>query len=183
VGYLHFAFYNGVMSTNQCQRLREAFLLVRQRPTKVLVLMGGTDFWSNGINLNIIEATVDPAYESWRNIHAINDLVRDIIMTDSRLVISALQGNAAARGVMLALAAGPPGIVTAERVEPGAVVFDVGINTLPDGGMVDDVDFPSVCEVAGAITPVPAVVGPLTNVMLLKQCVQAGEKRDVKSAT
>jgi putative two-component system protein, hydrogenase maturation factor HypX/HoxX len=105
VGYLHFEFYNGAMSTDQCQRLREAYFHVRQRPTKVLVLMGGTDFWSNGIHLNMIEAAADPAQESWRNIQAMNDLVRDIITTDSHLVIAALQGNAAAGGVMLALAA------------------------------------------------------------------------------
>ena len=105
VGYLHFEFYNGAMSTDQCQRLREALLRIRRRPTKVIVLMGGTDFWSNGIHLNVIEAAEDPAHESWRNIGAINDLVRDIITTDSHLVIAALQGNAAAGGVMLALAA------------------------------------------------------------------------------
>ncbi|HXZ04140.1 MAG TPA: enoyl-CoA hydratase-related protein, partial [Ktedonobacteraceae bacterium] len=105
VGYLHFDFYNGAMSTEQCQRLREAFLRIRLRPTKVIVLMGGTDFWSNGIHLNVIEAATDPAYESWRNIQALDDLVRDIITTDSHLVIAALQGNAAAGGVMLALAA------------------------------------------------------------------------------
>ncbi len=105
VGFLHFEFYNGAMSTEQCQRLRAAFRLIRRRPTKVLVLMGGTDFWSNGIHLNMIEAAEDPAHESWRNIQAMDDLVRDIITTDSHLVISALQGNAAAGGVMLALAA------------------------------------------------------------------------------
>ena len=105
VGCLHFDFYNGAMSTEQCRRLREAFLLIRRRPTKVLVLMGGTDFWSNGIHLNMIEAADDPAQESWRNIHAMNDLVRELITTGSHLVISALQGNAAAGGVMLALAA------------------------------------------------------------------------------
>lgn len=105
IGYLHFAFYNGAMSTDHCQRLREAFLLIRRRPTKVIVLMGGTDFWSNGIHLNMIEAADDPAYESWRNIQAMNDLVRELITTESHLVISALQGNAAAGGVMLALAA------------------------------------------------------------------------------
>jgi putative two-component system protein, hydrogenase maturation factor HypX/HoxX len=105
VGYLHFEFYNGAMSTEHCQRLRAAFLHICRRPTKVIVLMGGTDFWSNGIHLNMIEAAADPAHESWRNIHALNDLVRDIITTDSHLVISALQGNAAAGGVMLALAA------------------------------------------------------------------------------
>ncbi len=105
VGYLHFDFYNGAMSTDQCQRLRAAFLLIRQRPTKVIVLMGSPDFWSNGIHLNVIEAAADPAHESWRNIQAINDLVRELITTDSHLVIAAMQGNAAAGGVMLALAA------------------------------------------------------------------------------
>src|SRR2546425_979812 len=105
VGYLHFDFYNGAMSTDQCQRLREAFLLIRRRPTRVIVLMGGADFWSNGIHLNMIEAADDPAHESWRNIQAMNDLVREIITTESHLVISALQGNAGAGGVILALAA------------------------------------------------------------------------------
>src|SRR5256886_1372610 len=105
VGYLHFDFYNGAMSTDHCQRLREAFLLIRRRPTKVIVLMGGPDFWSNGIHLNVIEAANDPAQESWRNIQAMNDLVSELITTEFHLLISALQGNAAAGGVMLALAA------------------------------------------------------------------------------
>ncbi len=105
VGYLHFDFYNGAMSTDQCHRLREAFLLMRQRPTKVIVLMGSPDFWSNGIHLNVIEAANDPAQESWRNILAMDDLVRGLITTESHLVIAAMQGNAAAGGVMLALAA------------------------------------------------------------------------------
>src|SRR5256714_1110980 len=459
VGYLHFDFYNGAMSTDHCQRLREAFLLIRQRPTKVIVLMGGPDFWSNGIHLNVIEAANDPAQESWRNIQAMNDLVRELITTESHLVISALQayreeelqwmwmnffgadrsyhlarkrfvykglipsrergdercgtggrvefpagqaarwhdgeqparddycrrasmtaeilngramsaemkaelrsevrrcvenqgqapglvivrvGGEAASGVystailrgaeavgvtarlahlpvhtsadelrallvqlntdqavhgilvqmplpahlsqkmvattiasskdidgigphsagnlflglpsflpstaaavmellgrthtplegrrvvvisrsnvvgkplgmmllqknatvtichscttnlaavtrqadVLVAAAGCARMVTAEMVKPGAIVIDVGINALPGGGMVGDVDFASVREVAGAITPVPGGVGPLTNVMLLKQCVQAawqlaGEKKDFKTA-
>lgn len=105
VGYLHFDFASGAMSTEQCLRLRAAYSYARQRPTKVIVLMGGTDFFSNGIHLHMIEAAKDPADESWRNILAIDDLVRDILLTDSQLVISALQGNAAAGGVMLALAA------------------------------------------------------------------------------
>src|SRR6266700_5730619 len=103
VGYLHFELYNGAMNTDHCQRLREAFLLICRRPTKVIVLMGGTDFWSNGIHLNMIEAAADPAHESWRNIQAMDDLVRELITTDSHLVISALQGNAGAGGVILAL--------------------------------------------------------------------------------
>jgi len=105
VGYLHFDFYNGAMSTEQCQRLRSAFLDACTRQTKVIVLMGGHNFWSNGIHLNVIEAAENPADESWRNINAMNDLVYAILTTTTHLVIAALQGNAAAGGVMLALAA------------------------------------------------------------------------------
>jgi putative two-component system hydrogenase maturation factor HypX/HoxX len=105
VGYLHFAFYNGAMSTGQCERLREAYLAAAQRDIRVIVLMGGADFWSNGINLNCIEAAASPADESWRNINAIDDLARAIIATDRQLTIAALQGNAGAGGVFLALAA------------------------------------------------------------------------------
>ena len=67
--------------------------------------MGGRDYFSNGIHLNVIEAAENPAEESWRNLNAITDLVREIIETDSHLVISALRGDAAAGGVALALAA------------------------------------------------------------------------------
>ncbi|MGN7916254.1 hydrogenase maturation protein [Lysobacter antibioticus] len=105
IGYLHFDFYNGAMSTAQCDRLRTAFLQARQRPTRAIVLMGGADLWSNGIHLNTIQASNDPALESWRNILAMNALVREIVLTDSHLVISAMQGNAGAGGVILALAA------------------------------------------------------------------------------
>ena len=106
VGYLHFDFYNGAMSTDQCVRLREVYAHARaQRHTKLIVLLGGDDYFSNGIHLNVIEATEDPAAESWRNLNAIDDLVRDIIETDSHLVISALGGDAGAGGVPLALAA------------------------------------------------------------------------------
>ncbi|MGO0999721.1 hydrogenase maturation protein [Lysobacter sp. CA196] len=105
VGYLHFDFYNGAMSTTQCDQLRTTFLQARQRPTRAIVLMGGADLWSNGIHLNTIQASNDPALESWRNILAMNALVREIVLTDSHLVISAMQGNAGAGGVILALAA------------------------------------------------------------------------------
>jgi methylenetetrahydrofolate dehydrogenase (NADP+) / methenyltetrahydrofolate cyclohydrolase len=74
---------------------------------------------------------------------------------------------------VLVSAAGQANLITAAMVRPGAVVIDVGINALPGGGIVGDVDFASVREVAGALTPTPGGVGPLTNVMLLKQCVRA----------
>lgn len=105
VGYLHFEFYNGAMSTEQCERLLQAYRSACARPTRVIVLMGGNDFWSNGINLNTIEAAESPADESWRNINAMNDLARAIITTDSHLTVSALRGDAGAGGVFLALAA------------------------------------------------------------------------------
>jgi putative two-component system protein, hydrogenase maturation factor HypX/HoxX len=106
VGYLHFDFYNGAMSTEQCRRLREAYRYARsRRQTKVIVLMGGADFWSNGIHLGVIEAAENPGEESWYNLHAIDDVVREIVETDSHLVIAALSGDAAAGGVPFALAA------------------------------------------------------------------------------
>ncbi len=105
VGYVHFEFYNGAMSTDQCHRLRMAYCWARRRPTKAIVLMGGHDLWSNGIDLTAIEAAPDPAFESWRNINAMDDLVRDIITTESHLTCAAVAGNAGAGGAILALAA------------------------------------------------------------------------------
>ena len=104
-GYLRFDFYNGAMSTERCTALREAYVHARaQSHTRVIVMLGGADYFSNGIHLNVIEAADDPAAESWRNLVAINDLVREIVQTDSHLVVSALAGDAAAGGVSLALA-------------------------------------------------------------------------------
>ena len=74
---------------------------------------------------------------------------------------------------VLVAAVGRANMITADMVRPGAVVIDVGINYLPGGGVVGDVNFASVREVAGSLTPTPGGVGPLTNVLLLKQCVQA----------
>jgi putative two-component system protein, hydrogenase maturation factor HypX/HoxX len=93
------------MSTGQCRRLLAAYREARERDTRAIVLMGGRDFFSNGIHLNVIEAADDPHTESWHNLIAMNDLVKEIIETDERLVISALTGDAAAGGVALALAA------------------------------------------------------------------------------
>jgi putative two-component system protein, hydrogenase maturation factor HypX/HoxX len=106
VGYLRFDFYNGAMSTEQCRRLLEAYRYARgRRTTRVIVLEGGSDFFSNGIHLNVIEAAADPGEESWWNLHAIDDVVREVIETDSHVVLSALAGDAAAGGVPFAMAA------------------------------------------------------------------------------
>lgn len=104
IGYLYFDFYNGAMSTNQCKRLKQAIIEAKKH-IKLLVLMGGRDVWSNGIHLNIIEASENPAKESWENINAIDDLILEIITSTEHYIISALQGNAGAGGVSLALAA------------------------------------------------------------------------------
>jgi putative two-component system hydrogenase maturation factor HypX/HoxX len=105
VGWLHFDFYNGAMGTNHCLRLLEAFREATARPTRAIVLAGGTDFWSNGIHLNLIEAARSPADESWRNINAMDDLAHALVTTTSHFTIAALRGNAGAGGAFLALAA------------------------------------------------------------------------------
>jgi putative two-component system hydrogenase maturation factor HypX/HoxX len=105
VGYLAFDFYNGAMSTLQCGHLLEAYAAALHRDTRVLVLLGGRDFWCNGIHLNTIEAADSPADESWRNINAIDDLTRAIITSTDRVVVAAMQGNGGAGGVFMALAA------------------------------------------------------------------------------
>ncbi len=105
VGYLEFSFPGGAMSTGQCRRLLAAYRHAQARPVRVIVLGGPRDFFANGIHLNVIEAAEDPAAESWRNINAINDLVQAILTTTGKLTVAALAGNAAAGGMMLALAA------------------------------------------------------------------------------
>jgi putative two-component system protein, hydrogenase maturation factor HypX/HoxX len=105
VGYLEFAFPGGAMSTGQCRRLLAAYRYAQGRQVKVIVLGAARDFFGNGIHLNLIQAAADPAAESWRNINAIDDLVHAILTNTGQLTIAALAGNAAAGGLMLALAA------------------------------------------------------------------------------
>jgi putative two-component system protein, hydrogenase maturation factor HypX/HoxX len=105
VGYLEFCFPGGAMSTGQCRRLLAAYRHAQRRPVKVIVLGGPRDMFANGIHLNTIQAADDPAEESWRNINAMNDLVEAILTTVGQLTVAALAGNAAAGGLMLALAA------------------------------------------------------------------------------
>jgi methylenetetrahydrofolate dehydrogenase (NADP+)/methenyltetrahydrofolate cyclohydrolase len=76
---------------------------------------------------------------------------------------------------ILIVAMGKAKFVTGAMVKPGAVVVDVGINRLPDGKICGDVDFDTVKEVAGAISPVPGGVGPLTITMLLQNTLAAAQ--------
>lgn len=77
---------------------------------------------------------------------------------------------------ILVVAAGKPNLITGPMVRTGAVVIDVGINRLPDGRLVGDVDFDEVSKKASYITPVPGGVGPMTVTMLLVNTIQAAER-------
>ena len=80
------------------------------------------------------------------------------------------------RADILVVAVGRPHMITGDMIKPGAVVIDVGINRLDNGKLVGDVDFDSALPVAGAITPVPGGVGPMTIAMLLVNTVEAAER-------
>ena len=74
---------------------------------------------------------------------------------------------------VLVVAVGRPRLVRGDWVRPGAVVVDVGINRLEDGTLVGDVDYEAASRVAGAITPVPGGVGPMTVAMLMRNALEA----------
>ena len=80
------------------------------------------------------------------------------------------------RADVLVVATGRPHMITANMIKPGAVVIDVGINRLPDGRLTGDVDYDAALQVAGAITPVPGGVGPMTIAMLLVNTLEAAER-------
>jgi putative two-component system hydrogenase maturation factor HypX/HoxX len=109
VGFLAFDFHNGALSTRQCRRLEAALHEVAARPTRVLVLEGGAEFFANGIHLHEIEAAQQgggsAADASMDNIEAIDDVALAILSLTDRLVVSALRGNAGAGGCFLALSA------------------------------------------------------------------------------
>ena len=77
---------------------------------------------------------------------------------------------------ILVVAAGVPGLIVGQMVKTGAVVIDVGINRLPDGRIVGDVDFESVSRKASLISPVPGGVGPMTITMLLHNTLVSAER-------
>jgi methylenetetrahydrofolate dehydrogenase (NADP+)/methenyltetrahydrofolate cyclohydrolase len=83
---------------------------------------------------------------------------------------------------ILVVAAGHPNLILPQMVRTGAVVIDVGINRLPDGRLVGDVDFEGVRHKASAITPVPGGVGPMTVTMLLVNTIASAERTMRRSA-
>ena len=83
---------------------------------------------------------------------------------------------------ILVVAAGVPGLIRGEMIKPGAVIIDVGINVV-DGKTVGDVDFESAAQVAGALTPVPGGVGPLTTLTILENTIRSSERRALANET
>ncbi|KAM6507166.1 hypothetical protein FALCPG4_018548 [Fusarium falciforme] len=112
VAFVYFEFYNGAMSTDQCSRLIEALEFVSSthtdgNPLNAVVLMGGSSYFSNGIALNVVEASDDPAAESWRNINRIDDVIHVLLDGFPRrniMTVAAIRGNCAAGGVAMATA-------------------------------------------------------------------------------
>ncbi|MBM2619309.1 formyl transferase [Actinoplanes sp. LDG1-06] len=135
IGWLAFDFYNGAMAPGHCRRLLAGLRHAAAQDTEVLVLRGGTDAFSNGIHLNVIEASPDPAGSAWANIRAINEVCREIITCARQVVISAYAGSAGAGGVMLGLGAdivaGRSGIVLNPYYEMGLYGSELHTFTLP----------------------------------------------------
>ena len=105
VSVIHAAFYNGAMSVERSQRATVALQYAQNDPrTAVIVLSGSRNHFSNGIDLNTIQASPRPAHEAWQSINAINEIALSILRS-KKPVITALSGNAGAGGVMVGLGA------------------------------------------------------------------------------
>jgi len=81
------------------------------------------------------------------------------------------------RADILIVAAGKPGLIAGDWIRPGSIVIDVGMNRLPDGHLVGDVEFAAASARAAWITPVPGGVGPMTVAMLMHNTLQAWRRR------
>lgn len=103
VAYLYFDFHNGAFSSEQSIRLKYAIETIKEE-CRVLVLMGGEAFFSNGIHLNILEDSKKVGEDGWSNINAMNDMVRSVLLADDILTVAAVRGGAGAGGLCLGLA-------------------------------------------------------------------------------
>ncbi|ROT36110.1 ClpP/crotonase [Sodiomyces alkalinus F11] len=162
VAFVHFEFYNGAMSAAQCGHLLEALRhVVASRRTDgeedagraagrlaAVVLMGGKSYFSNGIALNVIEASAaGPAAESWRNINRIDDVVQFLLDDLPRrgvLTVAAIRGNCAAGGV--ALAAACDVVVAAKEAVLNPAYRALGLH----GSEFHSLSYTGRCGVAGA---------------------------------
>jgi putative two-component system hydrogenase maturation factor HypX/HoxX len=103
IAYLYFNFHNGAFRAEQCIRLKYAIEYLKES-VKVIVLAGGEEFFSNGINLNILEDSKKSGEDGWSTINAINDLIGTIIFASDIITVASLSKNAGAGGVFLATA-------------------------------------------------------------------------------
>jgi putative two-component system hydrogenase maturation factor HypX/HoxX len=103
IGYLGFDFYNGAMSAEQCIRLGYAVETLREE-VDLLVLLGGENFFSNGIHLTILEDSKKQGEDGWSNINAMNNLIRTLLFSGDILTVASFGANAGAGGVFLGLA-------------------------------------------------------------------------------
>jgi putative two-component system hydrogenase maturation factor HypX/HoxX len=135
VGWLAFDFYNGAMSPGHCRRLLAAMRHAAAQDTEVLVLRGGTEAFSNGIHLNVVEAAADPGAAAWANIKAINEVCKAIITCTRQVVVAAYAGSAGAGGAMLGLGAdvvaARAGIVLNPYYDMGLFGSELHTYTLP----------------------------------------------------
>ncbi len=104
VGFLDFEFYNGAMDSKRCIRLKYAIETLKEE-VDILVLTGGENFFSNGIDLCILEDSKKKGEDGWSNINAMNNLIKEIIFSEDIITISVFRANAGAGGVFLALSA------------------------------------------------------------------------------
>ncbi len=103
VAYLYFNFHNGAFSSDKCMKLKYAFEYLKTK-IRIIVLIGGLDFFSNGIHLNILEDSKKNGEDGWSNINAMNDLVASVLYAEEVVTVASLEKNAGAGGVFLALA-------------------------------------------------------------------------------
>jgi len=135
-------------------------LLLETTKTKVagknVVIVGASNIVGKPMALMLLhkEATVTVCHAKTR------DLAQHTILAD-----------------ILIVAAGKPNLIVPQMVKTGAIVVDVGINRLPDGRIVGDVDFEGVKEKASWITPVPGGVGPMTVTMLIENTLRSAERQ------
>ncbi len=101
--YLYFNFHNGAFRAEQCMKLKYAIEYLKDQ-VDIIILMGGEDFFSNGINLNILEDSKKSGEDGWSNINAINDLIKSILFAENVITVASLHKNAGAGGLFLATA-------------------------------------------------------------------------------
>ena len=103
VAYLSFNFHNGAFSSDKCIRLKCAIEYLSEN-AKVIVLVGGDDFFSNGIHLSILEDSKKQGEDGWSNINAMNNLVETLLYLTDTITVASFSKNAGAGGVFLGLA-------------------------------------------------------------------------------